>query len=192
MKLPKVTFSQVFPRAGVTAVALAILCTAPAHAQKLYKVVDENGNVSYQDTPPAADTDKVEKKYASRKGMHLRKTAPAGQGDGGYESSELLDEKGRDIIEEDAPDLVPSESVNANTSDLDPDAETDGPLPSSIMEIPAHRRKGAIGDFRRTQETIEQHGGVVPEKRAKIKVVPPKRKRLSKEELNDIARSANQ
>jgi len=189
MAFRKVTSSPVFPRLAVAAAAVAILYANPLQAQKLYKIVDEDGKVSYQDTPPVEDA-KVESKYASPKGMHLRETAPAdGSADAGLD---LLNENGEDVVEEDAPDLVPNEGTGFTSPDIRLNADEDGPLPSGIQEIPAHRRKDAIGDFRRTREAIDENGGVIPRRSTKVKVVPQKRKRLTQEELNDIARSANQ
>jgi len=41
----------------------AALAGAPAYAGKLYKWVDERGNISYQDRPPPEGVGKVEEKY---------------------------------------------------------------------------------------------------------------------------------
>lgn len=43
-------------------VLAAALAAAPAYAGKLYKWVDEQGNISYQDRPPPAGVGKVEEK----------------------------------------------------------------------------------------------------------------------------------
>lgn len=51
----------------VTAVALALGLTAPAFAAKLYKWVDQHGNVSYQDQPPPSDKGKVEERYVGER-----------------------------------------------------------------------------------------------------------------------------
>jgi len=44
-------------------VLAAALTAAPSYAAKLYKWVDEHGNISYQDRPPPAGAGKVEEKY---------------------------------------------------------------------------------------------------------------------------------
>jgi len=44
-------------------VLATVLATVPAYAGKLYKWVDERGNISYQDRPPPAGAGKVEEKY---------------------------------------------------------------------------------------------------------------------------------
>jgi len=41
---------------------VAVLVVAPAYAGKLYKWVDERGNISYQDRPPPEGVGKVEEK----------------------------------------------------------------------------------------------------------------------------------
>lgn len=41
---------------------VALAGVAPAHAAKLYKWVDRDGNVSYQDRPPPSDAGRVEEK----------------------------------------------------------------------------------------------------------------------------------
>jgi glutaredoxin len=49
-------------RNTLIAVLVALLAFAPAYAAKLYKWVDERGNVSYQDRPPLEGAGKVEEK----------------------------------------------------------------------------------------------------------------------------------
>lgn len=44
-------------------VGLALVLAPPVFAAKLYKWVDQHGNVSYQDQPPPADKGKVEERY---------------------------------------------------------------------------------------------------------------------------------
>src|SRR5216684_6560463 len=41
---------------------LVAFAVTPAHAAKLYKWVDKNGNVSYQDSPPPPDAGRVEER----------------------------------------------------------------------------------------------------------------------------------
>src|SRR5581483_11709785 len=43
-------------------VAVLVLAAAPAHAQKLYKWVDQDGRVSYHDQPPSDSGYRVEEK----------------------------------------------------------------------------------------------------------------------------------
>jgi glutaredoxin len=52
--------------------ALALLLAAPAEAQRLYKWIDEQGNVTYLDHPPPEGAGRVEQKE-----LHLR---PGGEG----------------------------------------------------------------------------------------------------------------
>ena len=49
-------------RNTLIAVLVTMLAVAPAYAAKLYKWVDERGNVSYQDRPPPEGVGKVEEK----------------------------------------------------------------------------------------------------------------------------------
>jgi glutaredoxin len=49
-------------RNTLIAVLVTMLAIAPAYAAKLYKWVDERGNVSYQDRPPPAGAGRVEEK----------------------------------------------------------------------------------------------------------------------------------
>ena len=49
-------------RNTLIAVLVTTLAVAPVYAAKLYKWVDEHGNVSYQDRPPPAGAGKVEEK----------------------------------------------------------------------------------------------------------------------------------
>lgn len=49
-------------------ILLAALIVPPAQAAKLYKWVDEHGNVSYQDKPPPAGQGKVTEKIFGEKG----------------------------------------------------------------------------------------------------------------------------
>ena len=46
--------------------ALFVLAVLPAHAAKLYKWVDKDGNVSYQDSPPPPDAGRVEQKELTK------------------------------------------------------------------------------------------------------------------------------
>ena len=48
-------------------VGLMLLAARPAFAAKLYKWVDQHGNVSYQDQPPPADKGKVEERYVGER-----------------------------------------------------------------------------------------------------------------------------
>ena len=50
-------------RNTLIAVLVTTLAVAPVYAAKLYKWVDERGNVSYQDRPPPEGQGKVEEKY---------------------------------------------------------------------------------------------------------------------------------
>lgn len=47
--------------------AIALLAAPPAFAAKLYKWVDQHGNVSYQDQPPPSDKGKVEERYVGER-----------------------------------------------------------------------------------------------------------------------------
>lgn len=49
-------------RNTLIAVLVSLLLAAPAYAVKLYKWVDERGNISYQDQPPPEGVGKVEEK----------------------------------------------------------------------------------------------------------------------------------
>lgn len=49
-------------------VALAALVASPAYATKLYKWVDQAGNVSYQDRPPPDGAGRVEEKNINERG----------------------------------------------------------------------------------------------------------------------------
>ncbi|HWR88542.1 MAG TPA: glutaredoxin family protein [Acidiferrobacterales bacterium] len=49
-------------RNTLIAVLVTMLAVAPAYAAKLYKWVDERGNISYQDRPPPEGVGKVEEK----------------------------------------------------------------------------------------------------------------------------------
>lgn len=42
------------------ALVLSVFMTIPAHAERLFKVVDEHGNVTYQTAPPSGDGGTVE------------------------------------------------------------------------------------------------------------------------------------
>lgn len=53
------------------AVAAAVLFSAPAFATKLYRIVDEDGNVSYQDREPESGTAKVEQREVRDGGSTL-------------------------------------------------------------------------------------------------------------------------
>lgn len=55
------------------ALLLAAIITSPALAGKLYKWVDEQGNISYQDRPPAEGRGQVEEKNV-REGKHIDST----------------------------------------------------------------------------------------------------------------------
>ena len=46
--------------------ALFVLAVLPAHAAKLYKWVDKDGNVSYQDSPPPPNAGRVEQKELTK------------------------------------------------------------------------------------------------------------------------------
>jgi hypothetical protein len=49
-------------RNTLIAVLVTALAVAPAYAAKLYKWVDERGNISYQDRPPPEGAGRVEEK----------------------------------------------------------------------------------------------------------------------------------
>jgi glutaredoxin len=55
--------------------SLCALLAAPAHAGKLYKWIDKEGNVSYQDRPPPPESGRVEEKT-----LRGATTAPAPEG----------------------------------------------------------------------------------------------------------------
>ncbi len=55
--------------------SLFALLVTPAHAGKLYKWIDKDGNVSYQDTPPPPASGRVEEKT-----LRGATTAPAPEG----------------------------------------------------------------------------------------------------------------
>jgi glutaredoxin len=55
--------------------SLCALLAAPAHAGKLYKWIDKDGNVSYQDSPPPPEAGRVEEKT-----LRGATTAPAPEG----------------------------------------------------------------------------------------------------------------
>ncbi len=57
-------------------VLLAVLAAVPAYAAKLYKWVDERGNVSYQDRPPPEGVGRVEEKTV-RTGRGVDSGSPA-------------------------------------------------------------------------------------------------------------------
>lgn len=62
-------------RNTLIALLLAAVITSPALAGKLYKWVDERGNISYQDRPPAEGRGKVEEKNV-REGNHVDSDTP--------------------------------------------------------------------------------------------------------------------
>lgn len=55
-------------RNSLMLIALALLIAAPAHAERLYKWVDEQGRVTYLDHPPPEGQGKVEEKDLSLRG----------------------------------------------------------------------------------------------------------------------------
>lgn len=59
------------------AVAAAVLFSAPAFATKLYRIVDEDGNVSYQDREPESGTAKVEQREVRDGGSTLHDASAA-------------------------------------------------------------------------------------------------------------------
>jgi len=60
----------------IIGVLAASLLAASAQAQKLYKVVDENGRVSYQDTLPDADSSTIQERHVDSNNNRLSTTAP--------------------------------------------------------------------------------------------------------------------
>ncbi len=49
----------------IASIMLALICSASAHAITLYKWVDAEGNISYQDQPPAKGQNYEEKSFSS-------------------------------------------------------------------------------------------------------------------------------
>jgi len=60
----------------IIGVVAASLLAASVQAQKLYKVVDENGRVSYQDTLPDADSSTIQERHVDTNSNRLSTTAP--------------------------------------------------------------------------------------------------------------------
>ena len=64
--LRQASFRVMRPTLGLL-LGLAFLAAPPAFAAKLYKWVDQHGNVSYQDQPPPSDNGKVEERYVGER-----------------------------------------------------------------------------------------------------------------------------
>lgn len=145
---------------------VGLLTVTPlATAQKLYKVIDENGKISYQDKPPVEQNTEVQERHINHKVMKLRQTAP---------------EKG---------------SADAKAAALDPDSAEALSLgdPDANYQ-PESADAGPGGDNYDDEESSpgrrayrEDPGNLTKQKRAPA--TPPKKERkLTAEELNDIAR----
>jgi len=162
------------------AIAAMIVISPAVSAQKLYKVVDDKGNVSYQDKPPVeAAKGEVVEKHIDRNVMKLRENAPKG-GEKTFEEVEEIDPYTFKETEHRGGPLPPE------AGELD-----GGELIGSDMEVPAEYREAA----RLERELSSQPTAEEVRERAKPvttgKAVKKKKSRtLSADELNDIARNA--
>lgn len=176
------TFTPI--RATGSALLIAFVLASPANAQKLYKVVDEKGNVSYQDKPPIEEKTDVHEKYVNRSTMKLRETKPAK-----VRTVDQSEEEPEELSEAD-PDFVPDEHSKGRVA-VDVDSDEVKNLPSDLTEIPADAQRSALREYKKTQDIILENG-VSASTATKRQAPRKKAKRLSPDELKDIARSTGQ
>lgn len=117
-----------------------------AEAQKLYKVVDENGRVSYQDIPPQTDSGSVEERHVNtstnklsltpsrNKAASKAETARNDDSDASDSDELAADDTNIDANEEAAqrPDLASQQTRDPVTGD--PDRTADGDQSASVSD----------------------------------------------------------
>jgi len=172
----EIMFKQTLLSAAVTAL-LAV--TPPASAQKLYKVIDDKGNVSYQDKPPVeAKSGEVQEKHIDRNVMKLREKAPK---DGARTFEEVAEPDPTTFVEEEHR----GGPLPASEGELDQEG-----IGSEGGEIPVQYREAARMERERSSQPTEEEIGKPAPAKPSSAVKRKKKRSLSADELNDIARNA--
>lgn len=162
----------------MSATIAALVAVSPgASAQKLYKVIDDKGKVSYQDKPPVEEAaGEVVEKHIDRNVMKLRENAP--------KDGELTFED----VEEPDPYTFKEEvhrggPLEREAGELDIENQDHG----NMAEVPAQYREAARQERELSAQPYDDNPAVA---RPKKSVKRKKKKTLSADELNDIARNA--
>lgn len=158
-------------------IATLIAVSPGASAQKLYKVIDDKGKVSYQDKPPVEEAaGEVVEKHIDRNVMKLRENAPK---DGAVTFED---------VEEPDPYTYQEEVHSGGVAGQEEgELGTDSLDHGNMAEVPAAYRESAQQERELSAQPYDDNPAVA---RPKKSVKKKKKKTLSADELNDIARNA--